>query len=114
MSQPSPGGSPPLGGEDAVVLVPERSAVRVGKREVAVTPTQFRLLALLMAEPGRPFHRGELVERVMGTRVTERTVDVHVKELRRKLGPLGTRIEAVRGCGYRYRAEPPREVGLSA
>jgi DNA-binding response OmpR family regulator len=78
--------------------------VRLGKREVAVTPTQFRLLALLMAEPGHTFSRAELVERVIGARVTERTVDVHVKELRRKLGPLGPQIEPIRGSGYRYRA----------
>jgi two-component system phosphate regulon response regulator PhoB len=104
MSHPSPAGSPPPDGEDPVVLVPERSAVRLGKREVAVTPTQFQLLALLMAEPGRSFSRAELVERVIGARVTERTVDVHIKELRRKLGQLGAQIEAVRGCGYRYRA----------
>jgi DNA-binding response OmpR family regulator len=73
-------------------------------REVAVTPTQFRLLALLLAEPGRPFSRAELVERAIGTRVTERTVDAHVKDLRRKLGPIGSKIETIRGCGYRYRA----------
>jgi DNA-binding response OmpR family regulator len=62
------------------------------------------LLALLMAEPGRTFSRAELLERVIGARVTERTVDVHVKELRRKLGPLGSQIEAIRGSGYRYLA----------
>jgi DNA-binding response OmpR family regulator len=98
-------------GEDPVVLVPERSAVRLGKREVAITPTQFRLLALLMAEPGRPFSRAELVERVVGTSVSERAVDVHVKELRRKLGPLRYRIEAVRGCGYCYIPEELRYGG---
>jgi DNA-binding response OmpR family regulator len=98
MSQPSPADEP------TVLLLPERSAVRLGKREVTGTPTQFRLLALLMAEPGRTFSRAELVERVIGARVTERTVDVHVKELRRKLGPLGPQIEAIRGSGYRYLA----------
>ncbi len=71
-----------------------------------ITPTQFRLLALLVGEPGRVFSRAELVERAIGNLVTERTVDVHIKELRRKLGLAGTRIEAVRGWGYRYRNEP--------
>jgi DNA-binding response OmpR family regulator len=104
MSEPHPSGSPPPSNDATVVLIPERSAVRLGEREVAVTSTQFRLLAHLMAEPGRTFSRAELVERAIGTRVTERTVDVHVKELRRKLGPLGARIEALRGSGYRYRA----------
>jgi DNA-binding response OmpR family regulator len=92
---------------DALVLVPERSAVRAGRREVAVSPSEFRVLALLMGEPGRTFSRSELVERALGTPVAERTVDVHVKELRRKLGPHGLRIETVRGKGYRYGGPTP-------
>jgi DNA-binding response OmpR family regulator len=99
MSEPSPASH-----DGTVLLFPDRSAVYLGQREVTVTPTQFRLLSLLMAEPGRTFSRAELVERVIGTRVTERTVDVHVKELLRKLGRLGSRIEALRGLGYRYLA----------
>ena len=47
--------------DPAYVLVPGRFVVQVGGREVAVTPTQFRLLAVLAAEPGRTFSRAELV-----------------------------------------------------
>jgi two-component system phosphate regulon response regulator PhoB len=69
-----------------------------------LTPTQFRLLAVLLGEPGRAFSRAELVERGIGDLVTERTVDVHVKDLRRRLGEWGSRVVAVRGVGYRYEA----------
>ena len=93
--------------ESGLELVPERLAVRVGGREVALTRTQFRLLSMLHAEPGRTFSRAELVETGIGDLVSERTVDVHVKELRRKLGSDGWRIETVRGSGYRYRGQPP-------
>jgi DNA-binding response OmpR family regulator len=69
---------------------------------VRITATQFRLMAVLLGEPGRVFSRAELVERGIGSRVSERTVDAHVKELRRKLGLHGARIETVRHLGYRY------------
>jgi len=88
---------------DALVLLPG-DTVRVGGREVVLTPTQFRLLAVLAGEPGRALSRAELVERGIGDLVSERTVDVHVKELRRKLGADRWRIETVRGLGYRWRA----------
>jgi two-component system phosphate regulon response regulator PhoB len=84
-------------------LVPERLGVCVGAAEVAVTATQFRLLAILMSDPGRTFSRAELVARAISAPVKERTVDVHIKELRRKLEPHGWRVETVRGGGYRYR-----------
>jgi len=88
---------------DALVLLPG-DTIRVGGREVLLTPTQYRLLAVLLAEPGRVFSRAELVERGIGDLVEERTVDVHVMDLRRKLGPDRWRIETARGPGYRWRA----------
>src|SRR6202035_1813879 len=95
------------GPEDAgdVSLEPERLAVRGGDREVNVTRTQFRILSMLLGQPGRAFTRAELVERGIGNYVTERTVDVHVKELRRKLGLHGQLIDTVRGVGYRWRKD---------
>jgi DNA-binding response OmpR family regulator len=57
-------------------LVPERFAVHIGGREVVLTPTQFRLLGVLVAEPGRTFGRAELVERAFAAPVDERTIDV--------------------------------------
>jgi DNA-binding response OmpR family regulator len=95
---------PAEGRRDApgLTLVPAQSAVLAGGREVILTRTQFRLLSVLLGEPGRAFSRAELVERGIGDLVTERTVDVHVKDLRRRLGEWGPRVVAVRGVGYRY------------
>src|SRR5262249_22724300 len=96
---------PTPGRETDLILVPERLAVRAGGHEVVLTQTQYRLVTVLVGEPNRVFSRAELVEQAIGTLVEERTVDVHIKEIRRKLGSLGRRIEAVRGRGYRYRGE---------
>jgi arsenate reductase (thioredoxin) len=86
-------------------LITERLTVLAGGREVLVTPTQFRLLAVFLGEPGRTFGRAELIERAFAGRVMARTVDVHIKDLRRRLGPYDNRIETVRGGGYRYQPD---------
>jgi DNA-binding response OmpR family regulator len=82
-------------------LVLQRFAVQVGDREVVLTPTQFRLLAVLVKEPGRTFSRAELVQHAFESPVDARTVDVHIKELCCKLEPDRDQIETVRGRGYR-------------
>jgi len=73
-------------------------------RELELTPTEFRLLECLLRQPGRAFTRHQLKDAAIGedTYVLERTIDVHVKTLRRKLGG-GDLIETVRGVGYRFR-----------
>jgi DNA-binding response OmpR family regulator len=91
--------SPP---EPSLVLRPEQLAVDAGGQVILLTVTQLRILAVLMSEPGRVFSRKELVERGIGTVVEPRTADAHVKEIRRKLGPYGNRVETVRFQGYRY------------
>jgi DNA-binding response OmpR family regulator len=88
-------------------LVAERLAVQVGGPEVVLTATQFRILAVLMGEPSRVFSRDELVRRAFAGPVSGRTVDVHIKELRRKLEPHDWRVKTVRGQGYRYLGELP-------
>lgn len=68
-----------------------------------LTPTEERLLKALSQEPGRVMTRAELSALAMPDAVVlERTVDVHVKSLRRKLAPTLGAIEAVRGKGYRF------------
>lgn len=80
-----------------------RHLVTCGEEPVSLTPTEFRLLETLMRQPGRAFTRHDLMEAAMSdVIVLERTIDVHVKSLRKKLGPTGQRIETVRGVGYRF------------
>lgn len=73
-------------------------------RELDLTPTEFRLLQCLTAQPGRAFTRRHLMEASIGDGavVLERTIDVHIKTLRRKLED-DSLVETVRGVGYRFR-----------
>jgi two-component system phosphate regulon response regulator PhoB len=73
-------------------------------RELDLTPTEFRLLECLIRQPGRAFSRQQLMDSAIGegTIVLERTIDVHVKTLRKKLESPDL-IETVRGVGYRFR-----------
>ncbi len=80
----------------------DRFAVIVDGEEVRVTLTEFKLLAVLASSPGRVFDRLSLLERAQGdTFVDERTVDVHVTAIRKKLGPHKGLIQTVRGVGYK-------------
>src|SRR5580704_8372748 len=72
--------------------------------ELPLTPTEFRLLEVLLRQAGRAFTRYELMDAAIGEDavVLERTIDVHVKSLRKKLGDAADLIETVRGVGYRF------------
>jgi two-component system, OmpR family, phosphate regulon response regulator PhoB len=72
--------------------------------ELPLTPTEFRLLEVLIRQTGRAFTRYELMDAAIGEDaiVLERTIDVHVKSLRKKLGDAADLIETVRGVGYRF------------
>jgi two-component system phosphate regulon response regulator PhoB len=76
-------------------------------RELALTSTEFRLLECLLRQPGRAFTRRELVDMAIGdgANVLARTMDVHIKALRRKVG-VPDLIETIRGVGYRFRETP--------
>jgi DNA-binding response OmpR family regulator len=79
----------------------EQRRAWAGDREVALTPTEFDLLEHLMRAPGRVFAREQLLSAVWGYQAAAgtRTVDVHVAQLRAKLGD-GSPIRTVRGVGY--------------
>lgn len=81
--------------------------VIVGGTEVQLRPLEFKLLALLVASPGRVYAREELLEAVWGLRgdLNTRTVDVHVRRLRMNLGAGADVIETVHGFGYRARRD---------
>ncbi len=83
---------------------PVKHRVRVEGRRLEFTPTEFRLLLVLASHPGRVFTRSQLVDRAIGDRVIviDRNIDVHVRAVRKKLGPHRDLIETVRGIGYRF------------
>ncbi|MEJ2274384.1 MAG: phosphate regulon transcriptional regulator PhoB [Woeseiaceae bacterium] len=75
-------------------------------KEIRLGPTEYRLLQFLMTHPERVYSRGQLLDRVWGANVyvEERTVDVHVRRLRKALSDAGADdyIQTVRGAGYRF------------
>jgi two-component system alkaline phosphatase synthesis response regulator PhoP len=85
----------------------ERHEVTVRDKALDLTPKEFDLLALLMQHPGRVYTREQLLDRVWGYQFlgVSRTVDVHVRHLREKLGAKGKLIETVVGVGYRFSDE---------
>jgi DNA-binding response OmpR family regulator len=85
----------------SVTLDPARHRVRAGGTDVTLTATEFDLLAFLMRRPGRVFSREQLLSEVWGYAAAAgtRTVDVHVAQLRGKLGDASP-IRTVRGVGY--------------
>ena len=88
-----------------LVIHPGRHEVLLRGRPVDLTFTEFRLLQFLARKPGWAFSRGQIVDAVKGEDypVTERSVDVQVAGLRKKMGELGRYIETVRGVGYRFK-----------
>jgi len=79
---------------------------------LAIGPTEFRLLHFFMTHPERVFSRSQLLDQVWGDHVfvEERTVDVHIRRLRKALEPTGhdNHIETVRGTGYRFTRQIPK------
>jgi len=90
---------------DGVVIDMTRHEVTVDSESVPFTATELRLLHFLACYPGRVFTRDHLLSRVIGDDVivTDRNIDVHVRSIRKKLGPHRDLIETVRGVGYRFR-----------
>ncbi len=88
-----------------VELDVSRHEVKVDGRPVAVTAMEFGILRSLMAARGRVLSRAQLIEALLGAgaAVTDRTIDVHITALRRKLGNAGSWIQTVRGVGYAFR-----------
>jgi DNA-binding response OmpR family regulator len=88
----------------ALTLDSGRFRVECQGREIVLTAQEFKLVELLVKHPGRVFTRAQLLNRAWGDGglVTDRTVDVHVKSLRKKFGKFDF-IETVRGIGYRAR-----------
>ena len=95
-----------------LTIHPGRHQVTVGDKAVELTATEFRIMLFLAKRPGWVFTRQQIVDAAQGDDVfvtdryvTDRSVDVHIVSLRRKLGECGAYIETVRGVGYRLQDE---------
>jgi two-component system phosphate regulon response regulator PhoB len=86
-----------------ISIDPDRHIVEVGREKVSLTLTEFKLLMALASARGRVLSRNQLMDQAIGVDavVTDRTIDVHLTALRRKLGDARTYLKTVRGVGYR-------------
>jgi two-component system phosphate regulon response regulator PhoB len=85
-----------------------RRSLTIDDQWIDLTFTEFQVLAFLAGRPGWVFTRSQIVDAVRGDDypVTDRSVDVQIVGLRKKLGDLGPLIETVRGVGYRFKEKP--------
>ena len=92
---------------DGITIDFKTRTVVQGDKQPSLTPTEFRLLSMLASQPGRPFSRDQIIESVFGYDFDgyDRTVDVHIANLRRKIEPDVRRpryVQTVHGVGYRF------------
>jgi two-component system alkaline phosphatase synthesis response regulator PhoP len=87
---------------DSISIDPEKFVVRVEDKEVSLAKKEFELLYLLAHRPGRVFLRNEILNQVWGNEVIvgDRTIDVHIRKIRQKLGI--DCITTVKGVGYKF------------
>ena len=92
----------------AIEIHPGRRTVQIRGQAVNLTYTEFQVLSILARRPGWVFTRSQIVDMVRGDDypVTDRSVDVQIVGLRKKLGNCGHYIETVRGVGYRFKDAP--------
>jgi two-component system, OmpR family, alkaline phosphatase synthesis response regulator PhoP len=90
---------------DVMVIHPGRHKVLLQGQPVQLTVTEFRLLHLLVRKPGWVFTRTQIVNEIHGEDypVSDRSIDVQIVSLRKKLGEFGSQIETIRGIGYRFK-----------
>ena len=91
---------------DSLYLDPTSHRVKIGETPLELSPTEFRLLHYFMTHTDRVFSRAQLLDQVWGSQVyvEERTVDVHIRRLRKQLAPfaLDALLQTVHGSGYRF------------
>jgi DNA-binding response OmpR family regulator len=88
---------------DILEINDRQHAIRVGNHKIEVTATEFAILKVLVRNPGWVFSREQLLDKIWGDDKAslDRTIDVHIKNLRDKLGEAGRLIKSVRGVGYK-------------
>ncbi len=89
--------------DDLLTIDPERFEIKVSGKPVTTTPVEFKILHLLASGRGKVFTREKILDHLWGNEkaVLDRTVDVHIKNLRDKLGQAGLLIRNIRGVGYK-------------
>ena len=91
---------------NGLMLDPETYRVTANEQNIEISPTEFRLLHFFIGHPERVYSRSQLLDQVWGENVyvEERTVDVHIRRLRKTLEPFGfdKYIQTVRSVGYRF------------
>ncbi len=104
-SEPASTEDQPVLTRGSITINPNRHEVLVHGQEACLTPIEFKILRFLASNPGRVYTRQRIIDEAQGEDVliTERTVDVHIVSLRRKLGDHAVVIETVRGVGYRFK-----------
>ena len=106
MRRPMPGGADEALEAGTLRIDTASHRVTAGEQTVPLGPTEYRLLQFFMEHPERVYTRGQLLDRVWGGNVyvEERTVDVHIRRLRKALEPFGcdALVQTVRGSGYRF------------
>ena len=89
-----------------LILDTEQHRLSIGDKQLEVSPTEFRLMHFFMTHPNKVFSRTQLLDQVWGRSVyiEERTIDVHIRRLRKILGEYGREdlVQTVRGFGYRF------------
>ncbi|MDG2223425.1 MAG: response regulator transcription factor [Rubripirellula sp.] len=87
-----------------IVVDRRRFVASIDDEALKLTKSEFKLLECFIRQPGRAFSRAELVDAALGedTMVLDRTIDVHIRALRKKMGSTADLIETVRGVGYRF------------
>jgi two-component system, OmpR family, phosphate regulon response regulator PhoB len=105
-----PDHAPPVLSVGPITLDAARHVVTLSGQAIVLTPKEFDLLQALLESAGRVLSREYLLNRVWGYAradvIESRTVDVHVRRLRAKLGDAGSRISTVKSVGYRFEPEP--------
>ena len=88
-----------------IMIDRRRHRATIGDKPLELTPSEFALLRTFIRQPGRAFTRAELIDVALGDDaiVLERTIDVHIRALRKKLDTHSDLVETVRGIGYRFR-----------
>jgi two-component system alkaline phosphatase synthesis response regulator PhoP len=102
---PDEGAEPPVIRAGSLEINRTSFTVRIGKKEVFFPRKEFELLALLASNPGKVFSREMLLKSIWGSDVVviDRTIDVHIRKIREKLGEEAPAIETIKGVVYKYR-----------